>query len=46
MLSYAKHGKFLAPTQAAQLESRRKKRPLGPMNITVALFRILQWIMG
>jgi hypothetical protein len=46
MLSYAKHGKFLALTQAARLESRRKKRPFRPNDRTVASVPRLQWIMG
>src|SRR5690242_15225982 len=39
MLSYAKHGKFPALTQAAQAESRRKKRPFRPNDIALPLFR-------
>jgi hypothetical protein len=45
MLSYAKHGKFPALTQAAQAKSRRKK-PLRPNGIAVAPVPRLQWIMG
>ena len=39
ILSYAKHGKFPAPTQAAEAESQRKKRPFRPNDIAVTLFR-------
>jgi len=39
MLSYAKHGKFPALTQAAGAESQRKKRPFRPNDIAVTLFR-------
>ena len=39
MLSYAKHGKFPALTQAAQAESRRKKRPFRPNDVALPLFR-------
>jgi hypothetical protein len=46
MLSYAKHGKFPALTQAAQAKSRRKKRPFRPNEIVVARVPRLQWIMG
>ena len=40
MLSYAKHGKFPALIQAAQAESRRKKRPFRPNDIAVALIQL------
>jgi len=46
MLSYAKHGKFPALTQAARPKSRRKKRPSGSNDVTVAPVPRLQWIMG
>jgi len=46
MLSYAKHGKFPAPTQAAKAESQRKKRPFRPNDIAVIPVPRLQWIMG
>ena len=45
MLSYAKHGKFPAPTQAAEAESQRKKRPFRPNDIAVIPVPRLQWIM-
>jgi hypothetical protein len=46
MLSYGKHGKFPALIQAAQAESRRKKRPFRPNDIAVVPVPRLQWIMG
>ena len=46
MLSYAKHGKFPALTQAAGAESQRKKRPFRPNDIAVIPVPRLQWIMG
>jgi hypothetical protein len=46
MLSYAKHGKFPAPTQAARAESQRKKRSFRPNDIAVIPVPRLQWIMG
>ena len=46
MLSYAKHGKFPALTQAARAESRRKKRPFRPNDIAVTPAPHLQWITG
>jgi hypothetical protein len=46
MLSYAKHGKFPALTQAAQAKSQREKRPFRPNDLTVAPVPHLQWIMG
>jgi hypothetical protein len=45
MLSYAKHGKFPALTQAAQPKSRRKKRSSRSNEITVDPVPHLQWIM-
>jgi hypothetical protein len=39
MLSYAKHGKFPALTQAAQVESRRKKHRFRSNDIAAPLFR-------
>jgi hypothetical protein len=39
MLSYAKHCKFPALTQAAQAESQRKKRHFRCNDIAVTLFR-------
>ena len=46
ILSYAKHGKFPALTQAAGAESQRKKRPFRPNDIAVIPVPRLQWIMG
>ena len=46
MLSYAKHGKFPALTQAAQAETRRKKRRFRSNDVAVIPVPHLQWIMG
>jgi hypothetical protein len=46
MLSYAKHGKFPALTQAAQAETQRKKRPFRANDIAATPVPYLQWITG
>ncbi len=46
MLSYTKHCKFPALTQAAQAESRRKKRHFRCNDIAATPVPHLQWIMG
>jgi hypothetical protein len=46
MLSYGKHDKFPALTQAAQAKSPREKRPFRPNDLAVAPVPHSQWIMG
>src|SRR4029077_365846 len=46
MLSYAKHGKFLAPIQAARPKGAREKAPFLSQRRHGGLCSALEWIMG